>query len=91
MQVKFIHESDQDRKVVTEWAYGFDVDGKAVSVRMSASAQEGFTCYVEMEIIISNLRICKFYFSEIPGIELVARYVALVFEWHQDDNFKMPI
>jgi hypothetical protein len=91
MQVEFIFESDQDRKVVTEWAYSFHVDRKKVDVRMSASAQEGFTPFVEMEIIISNLRICKFYFSEIPGIALVGRYVALVFEWHQDENLKMPI
>jgi hypothetical protein len=91
MQIELVTEVEHSPKIVTEKFYAFHIERKKVEARISMSEQKGYTPFVEMEIVISNLRICKFYFSEIPDAEMVARYLRLIFEMHYDDKFKMPL
>lgn len=62
--------------------YSFQVQDKNVRVIVTVDQKEGFTLYVEMEIIINNLRICRFFLNEIPGMVVIQAHIAVVFYWH---------
>ena len=64
--------------------YYLVVEDRRAEARIEVDHREGCTHFVSLEIIINNLRICKFYLSEVPKPVTVQSYVELVASWYTD-------